>query len=130
MPTAENPPSWGKQSGRGASAGVTKRTDLQTAAPETEQQIFNLVQGLYCRGWVIDCRRQGFNGDIYEQPYRVFGILFKSTLTTEINRISQNCFRDWGDSSANLENWSRFQDRITNRDSQLNYGPGFCGDMY
>ena len=130
VPSVGNPPSSERLQKRGAVIKVTKHADLQTATTETEQQIFDLDERLHRSGWVINCRRQGFDSNIHEQVYRIFGILLECTFGAKLNRSSQWLFRKRADPSSNSKNRRRVQNGITNGGCQLNGAPGPTGDFY
>ena len=65
-----------------------------------------------------------------QQSDRIFGILFESALTAEINRTPEVCFREESAFPEKPKNWSGIQDRITNGCRELNYTVSPAGNVH
>ena len=65
---------------------IVKGPDFQVAATQADQQVFNLVQGLHCGGWIIDGGRQRFDRNVHHQPDGVFGVLLERAFVAEFGQ--------------------------------------------
>jgi hypothetical protein len=61
--------------------------DTQLAPAQAMQEIFQLIDRLDGRRWIVDGRRQRLDGDIHQEADRIFGVLFEGALRVLISAI-------------------------------------------
>jgi hypothetical protein len=55
---------------------IANAARIERTPAEAAQEILDLIDGLDCRGRIVDGRGKGLDGDVHQEPQGVFGILF------------------------------------------------------